>query len=562
MKQFFNKNIRVLFYSFWFFSLILQSFFTELTYDEAYYYMYSKELAWGYFDHPPAIALFVKLGYSLFQNELGVRLVSIFAGTFTIFLWEKMIKPKELKTFYLLVLSIGILHFIGFFALPDNPLLLTTAIFFLVYKQFLEQLNFKNGILLGCAAALLILSKYHGIIIIGFTVLSNLSLLKKKPFWLAVIPFLLLLIPHFLWQIDNDFPSIKYHLFERSVEAYKFNYTLEYLLTQPFILGPFTGILFFIAHIKLKSENQFEKTLKFLFWGGYVFFFFMTFKGRIEAHWTLFIVFPGLYFGYKYVTEFTKKRKLFHSIFIASAFLILTVRVLISIDVKENSNSVLAKITKQFHEKSRMLAIKKTAKELPVAFMNSYQEASLYAFYSQSTGFSLNNIWGRKNQFDIWNFEQQLRGKTLFLIPNYNLKGLDSIPNFPNTQFKIIPNFQSYSKIKITPNAVPKEVFVSDTISVKVTFKNLQKQFLDLELNNEYPAVLYYQFLEGKYPVQTTKVAKITNKDLKKELEFKVISPKKKGTYRLCFSIMSGGLPHSINSDKFKITIKEKNENN
>ena len=57
-----NKN------SFWywmFFWLIVQSivaFNAELFHDEAYYWMYSKYPDWGYFDHPPLVAMLIKIG--------------------------------------------------------------------------------------------------------------------------------------------------------------------------------------------------------------------------------------------------------------------------------------------------------------------------------------------------------------------------------------------------------------------------------------------------------------------------------------------------------------------
>jgi hypothetical protein len=54
---------------------LLQSAFTELAHDEAYYWMYSRNLAWGYFDHPPFIAILIKLGYALIPEEIGVRLL-------------------------------------------------------------------------------------------------------------------------------------------------------------------------------------------------------------------------------------------------------------------------------------------------------------------------------------------------------------------------------------------------------------------------------------------------------------------------------------------------------
>ena len=54
--------------AFWFVLNISQSRFTELLHDEAYYYIYSQDLAWGYYDHPPVIALMIRLGMLLFDK--------------------------------------------------------------------------------------------------------------------------------------------------------------------------------------------------------------------------------------------------------------------------------------------------------------------------------------------------------------------------------------------------------------------------------------------------------------------------------------------------------------
>ncbi len=55
----------------------MQSGLTELQDDEAYYWVYSHFLDWGYFDHPPMTALLIKMGYAIFHNELGVRLFQL-----------------------------------------------------------------------------------------------------------------------------------------------------------------------------------------------------------------------------------------------------------------------------------------------------------------------------------------------------------------------------------------------------------------------------------------------------------------------------------------------------
>src|ERR1700741_5687037 len=51
---------------------------TPLTFDEAYYWTWSKHLAGGYYDHPPMVALVIRAGTMIAgDTEVGVRLVLI-----------------------------------------------------------------------------------------------------------------------------------------------------------------------------------------------------------------------------------------------------------------------------------------------------------------------------------------------------------------------------------------------------------------------------------------------------------------------------------------------------
>lgn len=550
------SNTKILFYSFWFISLLLQAYFTELTSDEAYYWMYSRELAWGYFDHPPVISFIIKLGYDLFANELGVRIIPVIFSTLTIFFLEQIIKPKEAKTFFMLVSSVGILHFIGFFALPDSPLLFTFAAYLFIYKEFTNNPNLQKSLLLGFVIALMCMSKYHGIIIISLTILSNLKLLVNRYFWLTLTITFILLIPHFLWQIATEFPSINYHLFERSIEVYKLAYSIEYLVSQLFVLGPITGILFFIAIIKVKITNQFEKTLKVLFLGGYIFFFLMTFKGKVESHWTLFIVLPALYFGYYYLAKLDNSKRIINYVFSISLLLIITVRILMIIDIKPENSPLLSKLTKQFQNKEDMLAIKQHTENYPVAFMNSYQDAALYSFYTKSESFSLNNIMGRKNQFDIWNVEEIYRGKNIIMIPNYDAKEFERIQGISkNIRYKFIENFQSFSKIKIKVISLKKKTIKSDTLNLTINLTSKAHHNLDLCANLNYPSYVYYQFFEGKKLIKQIKAFKISNDMLNKNLKLDIVTPNKKGNYGLYITIKTGWLPPTINSERYKIKI-------
>src|SRR5215475_1711606 len=57
---------------------LIAAAFTPITFDEAYYWMWSKHLAGGYYDHPPMVAVVIRLGTLIAgDTEFGVRLVSI-----------------------------------------------------------------------------------------------------------------------------------------------------------------------------------------------------------------------------------------------------------------------------------------------------------------------------------------------------------------------------------------------------------------------------------------------------------------------------------------------------
>src|SRR5258706_6074927 len=136
MKAFLRNNHRLLFYTAWIILGLIQSGLTELQDDEAYYWVYSKYLSWGYFDHPPMIAVLVKMGYAIFPNELGVRLFPLLLNVLSLVIIEKLISKKNPVLFYCIALSIAVIQLTGFAAVPDIPLIFFTALFFLCYKRF------------------------------------------------------------------------------------------------------------------------------------------------------------------------------------------------------------------------------------------------------------------------------------------------------------------------------------------------------------------------------------------------------------------------------------------
>jgi hypothetical protein len=271
---------------------LAQAGLTPLNNDEAYYWMYSKYLAWGYFDHPPMVALMIRIGYFLFYNELGVRLVVVLSQLVALsVIWlltdkEQREKKENVLLFFMFVAILPVCNIYGFMATPDAPLILFSAIFLLVYKRFTENESWPNTLFLGFSIAALLYSKYHSGLLIILIILSNLRLLKSIKFYYALFLALLLVFPHLLWQYSNGFPSLKYHLVDR-VSGFNLSHVPEYLGSQFLIHNPLILPLLIWIMIKIRSKNLFDRALYFIIIGFFTFFFISSFRSTsMDCHYS------------------------------------------------------------------------------------------------------------------------------------------------------------------------------------------------------------------------------------------------------------------------------------
>lgn len=553
-------SIQIGFYALWTILAIVQAYFTPLLGDEAYYWRYSQDMDWGYFDHPPVLAFAIRLGYWIFPNELGLRLVPMLMVTGSIYCLELLIRPQNLKWFYGVIASVGILSFVGFLAIPDAPLLFFAALFLLLYKRFLQAPAWGLSVALGATGGLMILSKYHAFLFIGLLILSHLKILKDFRFWLALVIALAAITPHILWQVDHEFPSVRYHLFERSVSGYSFDDSLQYILLQPLVLGPVTGILFLIAVYRHKAKNGFERSMKVLFWGGYLFFFLMTFKGRVEAHWTLMCLLPGMYFGYRFVESSTRVRKILLWTIPFALFLIGAARIALILQLIPQEWSK-GSAQSFFLDKAQWAAeIEEIAGEHPVLFMNSYSCAALYQFYTDKPSASLNNISGRKNQYDIWGYEESFLGKDVIVVINYPHPDAPLVPglNLRKRQYQLVEDFQIYAGLQMETIALqnkgkPKEALA---VELKALPLKLSKESTE-QLDNISSCLTYQLFSGNKMIYDWPTPIYFDSKSLSNPLKFHVLAPPKPGKYGLHFSVQTEWLPPGINSPRYEITIED-----
>jgi len=419
-----------------------------LIFDEAYYWFYAQDLAWGYFDHPPMVAFLISLGSTLFNGELGIRLLSCFLGVGTIMiLWvliDNTKKQEYVAHFFVLILSMTLIHAYGFLILPDTPLLFFTALFFLVYKKFINAPGLPISLLLGIVMAALMYSKYHAFLVIFFVLLSNLKLIRNQYAWVAVLVSLLCYTPHFLWLYENDFVSIKYHLFERPNRPYEFfDFTLGYFLNLIAIFG-LTFPWVYKALIKFKGKDQFSRALLFVSYGIILFFLLSSMQRRVQTQWMIVICIPMAILTYQYMLESLATRKWILRLGLVNIAILLFLRIgliyepLFPVVYETHGNKTwVGKITSQIGN-------------VPVVFENSYRMASMFAYYSGNSSFSLNNVWYRENQYSIDESEEVVRGQKILYVSKNMKEGDISFTTTDSTLFLgvYIDPFESYRKLR------------------------------------------------------------------------------------------------------------------
>ena len=460
---------------------LLQSDFTLLFEDEAYYYIWSKDLAFGYFDHPPMVALWAATGQLFFDGEFGLRLLSsISFSLMLLIIWDTIDKKNKwdhVTLFFVVILSMTLWQVFGFIMTPDTPLIFFAAFFLWVYKRFLAGQSFSNSFLLGLAMAAMLYSKYHGILVIGFVVLSNFDLLKSKMFWMAGIIGLLLFMPHLHWQYENGFPSFVYHLEERGQKEYSIFNNFIHIVNMLVVVG-ITFPVIYKAFFKFKIKDHFDRALVYIVYGFFIFFFISAFKAEPQAQWVVLILIPLVLITFPYFIENLKARKWLVKLTLIQLFILLSVRIMMAIPS-------ISPISMEPHVSEQWIPkLKAETEGKPIVFVNSYRNASLYNFYTGIDTHSYSILKGRKSQYNMLDFEANMQGDSIYSA-TYYVKDQPKLAK-KNSRYiygKMISDYNTFEKvlcsiaseeIKLTSGINEIEFDLINTYDKNITFENVK----------------------------------------------------------------------------------------
>ena len=424
---------------------LVQAALTPLDPDETYYWMYAQALDWGYFDHPPAVALLIAAGKDWLPAGLGLRLGHVLTSTaLLVGMYYLLDRPRGrwLTLAAGLVLAQPMVQVYGFIATPDGPLLLGTVLYLLAYRAFLRRPSVGLGLVWGLTMALLLYGKYHGVVLILFSVLPHLGYLLRQPgSWVAAGAGLLLYAPHLYWQYAHDYPSFRYHLRGRD-DAYQLKYTLRYLLNQLVIFSPLLLYYYVRALREDHAHDRFERACRWLIGGVLLFFLYTTSKGGTEAQWTALLSIPLVYLTYRAVRRHPDWLPGVRRMAYLTIGLLLLARIALVLP------RTWLPFRKPFDHGPWVRELATTVGNLPLMVENSYRLASIYQFYSGKPAWTFTTTNYRPNQYDLWARDSSFHRRTVYLLGQANWDRPPATPFRTQTRDMLLDRIEDFQVIK------------------------------------------------------------------------------------------------------------------
>ncbi|SEA50941.1 hypothetical protein SAMN05660964_01766 [Thiothrix caldifontis] len=188
--------------------------------DEAQYWYWAQDLAWGYYSKPPVIAAIIAATTSLCgDSELCVRAGSLLL--YPLSTWLLFLVARKLFDHQVALLAAVLFITLPAVSLSSTLISTDVALFFcwtLALYAFVFALDsdaWDDWLLLGVALGLGVLSKYTmGIFLVSALVYvlaaRRFDLLRNPRAWAAILVMLLIVSPNVWWNWQHGFPTFQH----------------------------------------------------------------------------------------------------------------------------------------------------------------------------------------------------------------------------------------------------------------------------------------------------------------------------------------------------------------
>jgi hypothetical protein len=250
---------------------LIIAFTVELGNDESYYWLYGQQLKWNYFDHPPMVAVWIKiftLNLSLEQYTGFLRLGSVVGcavSTWFMYKCVTVLSTERAGWFAACLYNASFYAGInaGIFIIPDAPqMVFWTLSLWMLARITTDEKKWLNWIIFGISSGICIMSKVHGVFLwIGL----GLYILFYKRTWLANPRLYFALIisfaistPILIWNIQNNFVTYSFNSQRIDIVGFSRNWYsfLRQACGQLLINNPFNVVIIFLALLTWRHHKM------------------------------------------------------------------------------------------------------------------------------------------------------------------------------------------------------------------------------------------------------------------------------------------------------------------
>ena len=408
---------------------LVYAHFLGIVPDEAYYWDWSRDLSWGYFDHPPMIAWLIFLSRSVFgESSLGVRAATIACTFAASIVSYRMVKKYVAKTSSLLlwvILSNSVILFCvgSVLATPDIPLVLFWSLSLLLgYKAVFESSS-ASWMLLGFAAGLGLLSKYT-FALFPLSLVVFLAVSREQRFWFgrwqpyaAACIALLTFMPNLVWNLHHQWQTVFFqasHGLDMHASLH-FNTFGDFIAGQLGVLSLFPFILLVWAIAFYFKRKPLQDSIFYLISFCIVpfgFFLIASLQKKVEANWAACAYVSGIILISLFCENLDpEKNSGLRRFAVASAAISVLAAAVILTHIQkpflplppQNDPATQVRGWKELAKNIDMIRARIDSRRVMPVCANRYQEASLFGFYlpDHPKTFAL-NTGSRDNQYSLW----------------------------------------------------------------------------------------------------------------------------------------------------------------
>ncbi len=299
---------------------LLLNFQYDLYVDEAYYWGWSKDLAFGYYSKPPmiawTIAIFTQIcGDTLFCIKLPSILIYPITTLFIYLIAKKLFDTKVAFWSGVAFITLPAVSMSSFIISTDVLLLLFWAIALYFFLQAIETDKWSHWLAAAVAAGLGLLTKYTMIIFI-ISVFFYLAIsqyrqhLQNPKLYITAFIAALIYIPNLVWNYYNHFITFVHtqHISKiHSKSHFHFDKLLEFWAAQMAVFGPIFFLIFFYLLVRPIKDERFKVLYTFAL-PFFAIISLQAFLSRALANWAAptYVAATILVVGYLLVKNYKK----------------------------------------------------------------------------------------------------------------------------------------------------------------------------------------------------------------------------------------------------------------